>query len=352
MRVKNSIKLFAWGGIVFSISATLVGFAGATVFAQTQSGFSIQVSPSPLVGEVKPGQTSNLELKVRNTSTELEELKIEPRKFTVDNKTGKVTLDDSELPEISPWITFSPQIFTVKPGAWTTINVRVSLPKESGFSYSLALVINRTKDPKSVEAGRAIKGSVAVFTLINVDRPGAIRKLEVEKFATSQNAYEYLPATISMTFKNTGNTIVQPYGNVFIQRGSDDKTPLATLPVNDKKGYILPGSNRILDAEWADGFPSYKITTAADGNEQKTETWNWSQVSKFRIGSYTAKLVAVYNDGQRDVPIEKQATFWVIPWKILLGVIVVIAILALGVWSVLRKIWSLIRRSKTKVPKQ
>ncbi|HUO62047.1 MAG TPA: hypothetical protein VMT96_01165 [Candidatus Bathyarchaeia archaeon] len=339
-----------WMLLLSSTFASLIMLAAVThlAFAATPaSDFSLQVTPSPLFTTLKPGTTTELELGIKNTGTGTEELKIEPHKFKVDNNTGKVELDDVVPSEIADWIHFSAPKFTVRPGEWYTQKIRVALPKNTGFSYSLALLISRTNNPDPAKvSGRVLKGSLAVFTLINVDRPGAVRKLEVDKFSTSAGIYEYLPASINIKFKNTGNTIVQPYGNVFIQQNTDDKTSLATLPVNDKKGYILPGSERILDTQWSDGFPTYQTITTSDGSEKKSEAWDWSQLSKFRIGYYTAKLVAVYNDGHRDIPIEQEVGFWVLPWKIILGTLVVLAVLLFGIWTILRKIWFILLRGR------
>ncbi|MBA3757574.1 hypothetical protein H0X09_01800, partial [Candidatus Saccharibacteria bacterium] len=49
-------------------------------------------------------------------------------------------------------------------------------------------------------------------------------------------------------------------------------------------------------------------------------------VQKLRFGHYTADLVLVYNDGQRDVPVTASVSFWVVPWR-LLGVIFGLAVL-------------------------
>ena len=306
----------------------LIGFTMAASAVDPPSDFSLQVSPSPLVATVKPGQTQELELKIRNAGTGTESLKIESRQFSVNKQTGEVKLDDTEPSEIAPWVKYSAPTFSIKPGEWFTQKVKVSLPKESGFSYSLALVISRTNNAKAVESGRLIKGSVAVFTLINVDRPGAVRKLEITDFSTKQSVYEYLPAEFNVSVQNTGNTIVQPYGNVFIQRSSGDKDPIATLPVNDKGGYLLPDTPRTLKTEWNEGFPVFETKTSVDGSQQRQLAWDWSKLTDFRIGPYTAKLVAIYNDGQRDVPIEKEVTFWVIPWRTILIIMAVVGLFA------------------------
>jgi hypothetical protein len=336
-------KLGMLGAVMLLVSAATVSIVHAV---NPPSDFYLEVSPSPLVTTVKPGQQKDIELAIRNAGTGTEELKIESRRFTINNATGQVDLDDTAQPEISSWISFSSPTFTIKPGEVHTEKIKMNVPKGAGFSYSFALVISRTQNPKATESGRLIKGSVAVFVLMNVDRPGAVRKVEVQKFSTTAGIYEYLPATLNIQFKNTGNTIVQPYGNIFIQRDSNDSLPIATLPVNDKKGYILPGSERTLMTDWSEGFPTYQITTGADGKEQRAETWDWSQLSHFRIGRYTAKLVAVYNDGKHDVPIEQEVTFWVLPWKIILGAIVVLVLVVLGLWTFVRRVWKLLRHGK------
>ncbi len=284
--------------------------------------FSLQVSPSPLVTTIKPGKATTLDLKIRNGSTGIEELKIEPRGFSVNNTSDTITIDDTSKPAIADWVSFSDPTFTIQPGAWHTQKVTIKPPEAAGFSYSLVLVISRKNNPSPVSGGRLIKGSVAVFTLINIDRPGSTRQLEIPTFATTQKLYEFLPATLKVTFKNTGNSIVQPYGNIFIQRSDDDTIPISTLKVNDNQSYILPETSRTLQADWQDSFPVYQKTVRTDGTAEQHLAWNWDRLSHFRIGKYTAKLVAVYNDGERDIPIQQTITFWVVPWRAILAAIV------------------------------
>lgn len=320
-------------------------FASAIVNAQATaeapSDFSILVSPSPLFTTVKPGTRADMTLVIKNTGTGTENLEILPRKFSVDENTGEVKFEDAPS-EIADWTTFSQPTFTLKPNQSIDEHIYVDVPENTGFSYSLALMVHRADDKSSTnQSGRKINGSVVVFTLINVDRPGAKRELQVVDFSSKKPIYEYLPATLNIKFKNTGNTILQPYGNIFIQRGSGDKEPLSTLEVNDKAGYILPGSSRLITADWSDGFPVYKL----DASTGKTSLdWPWQNMSHFRIGPYTAKLITVYNNGHRDVSIEKEAGFWVFPWKIVLAALVVIAIFGFGLWVMVLKIWRTLRR--------
>jgi len=296
------------------VASLLVSFvvarpASAADASANTGEFSIQVSPSPLVSTVKPGQTTTLELTIRNTSGGDEYLKITPRAFKIDDKSQKLELQDDKIPDIASWLTFSAPTFSVKSKQSFTQKITLNVPKEAGFSYAFALVINRVSTPLQ-PTGNTLKASIAVFSLLNVDRPGAVRKLEVSKFTTTKSSYEYLPAVFEVEFKNTGNTIVQPSGTIFIQRGPKDVVPIDTLDVNEGGGYILPGTSRTLTAQWDKGFQVMAPKVQADGTTKDELSWNWNQLSQIRFGQYTAKLIAIYDDGQRDVPLEAELTFW------------------------------------------
>ncbi|MBI2439455.1 MAG: hypothetical protein HYV45_02555, partial [Candidatus Moranbacteria bacterium] len=45
--------------------------------------------------------------------------------------------------------------------------------------------------------------------------------------------------------------------------------------------------------------------------------WDWNDASKLRFGKYQAKLLLIYDDGTRDIPIEGMVSFWVVPWRII-----------------------------------
>jgi len=335
-------KLLLW---VLGITlATAGGWLSVARAADVPSDFNLQVTPSPLVTTVKPGVQTTVELKIRNGSSGTEKLKIEPRSFTFNSETGEVDLDDTTSPTIASWVSFSAPQFTAAPGQWVTERVTFNVPADAGFSYSFALIVNRQEDPSPVEGARLIKGAVAVFTLINVDRPGATSSLEVVEFKSSKGIYEYLPAEFSVSFNNTGNTITQPYGNIFIERGGEGAEPLATLPVNSAKAYILPETTRAITANWGDGFPAYKTVQNADGTTSQKLVWDWTKVSSLRIGRYTAKLVAVYNQGGRDVPIEGTVSFWVLPWKILGVLLLIVLLILFALFMLVRMIVKSIRR--------
>lgn len=344
--MKSKLRRFYSFLLIFSVF--LIGGALTSVPVSAADGeFNLQVSPSPLVATLKPGQQSILDLKIRNAGVESERLTITPKVFKIAND-GQIEFNDTQAPEIASWLRFSEKDFTVAPGERFTQKITVNVPREAGFSYSFALVITRQSTEGAAVRGQELKGQVAVFALLNVDRPGATRQLQLESLKTEAGIYEYLPSTFTLRLKNTGNSIVQPAGNIFVQRGSNDERPIGALQANEGGGYILPGTVRELTVQWKDGFPVIKEDTSQ--SPAKTyEDWDLKNISNIRIGRYVAKAVVVYNDGQRDIPLVAEVGFWVIPWKFLLVVLLILGLVGLGVWSLVRQLMRFSRRGRSSV---
>jgi hypothetical protein len=325
------------GWLIFSIIGSLMTVS-ASHAATAHGNFALQITPSPLVQTVKPGTNTSFPLQVRNNGTDVENLKVEVRHFTFDSTSGQASIADVAAPDLAHFVSFSASTFDVAPGQVFTDNVTLSFPADSGFSYSFVIVISRQSTPQATGGGQLLEGSIADFGLVNIDRPGAMRGYDISSIKTASPVYEYVPATLSITFKNTGNTFIQPSGTIFIGRGDPTKKPIATLPINDAKGYLLPSTSRTITSVWNDGFPRYDSETLSDGTVKKHEVWNIADLSKFRIGKYTARVVAVYNNGTYDVPVNAEVSFWVFPWKIVLGVFVIVLIIGFGLFTVIRSI--------------
>lgn len=336
------------GAVLFTVAALILQALPVSVSAQTDEGFSLQVSPSPLVATVKPGTDTVLELQIRNTNSSPQALKMGLRPFTINDSTGEVKLGDTVSDEVKSLVSFESPTFTLKAGQIFTQRIHIAADSNTGFSYNFAITISQQNPPKGTKGQSAIAGSVAVFTLISVDKPGATRKLELKSLAMSKRVYEYLPANVLVTLRSTGNTNVQPTGSIFIYRHSNDTTPLASLALNDSGGYILPGKSRTFTISWKDGYPHYETSQNGNGTSQKL-VWQSNAVSKLRFGRYVAKVAAIYNDGQSDVPIIASVSFWVIPWRFILGALLIIVILTVGVVAMVRSASRAARRASRKM---
>lgn len=344
----RGLRYFGRGATVFVLAIVFAVTITPLARAQTGEGFSLQVSPSPLVASVEPDTETTLELQIRNTNTTAQDLKMGLRSFTVDSTSGQVKLGDTVPADVQSLVHFQDPTFTLEAGEIFTQRVHVYADKNKGFSYNFAITISQQNPPKSTNGQSAIAGSVAVFTLISVDKPGAVRKFELTSVSVSKHSYEYLPAEISVKLKNTGNVNVQPTGTVFIQRHSSDTKPLATLALNDTGGYILPGTSRTFTVSWSDGFPHYETTQVGNKTIRKL-VWQGNSLSKLRFGKYVAKVVAIYDDGQHDVPAMAEVSFWVIPWRLLLAALAAAIILLVGVIATVRSFGRVVRRTSRKL---
>lgn len=336
------------------MAVSVVGLLCAAVHPVTvraEEGFSLQVSPSPLVATVKPGVDSVQELQIRNTNTSPQALKMGLRTFRVDDKTGEVQLGNEAPQDIEKFVSFEQPTFSLQAGEIMTQRITIRTPASAGFTYSFAITVAQQNPPKPSKGKSAIAGTVAIFSLLNVDKPGATRKFELSSFSVGKHTYEYLPANFTVRLKNTGNTLVKPTGTLYIQRHSNDNTPLMAIGLNQAGGYILPGSSRTFESSWNDGFPHYETKTVSDGTTQQKLVWQGNAVSKLRFGRYVAKMVAVYDDGQRDVPIVAEVSFWVVPWKLILGGILILLFLVVGVIATTRSFGRAVRSAPRRAKK-
>jgi hypothetical protein len=64
-----------------------------------------------------------------------------------------------------------------------------------------------------------------------------------------------------------------------------------------------------------------------NGKQVYSYKWDFSKANRLRFGHYTAHLVLVYDNGQRDVPMEAYVSFWVIPWRIVGAILALLALI-------------------------
>lgn len=318
-----------------------VALAATTSSAQTPTeGISLQVSPLPIELSAKPGSSVNTDLRVRNAGTQDEKLQVRLLKVSADNN-GNVNLTNpTSADEFTQWVHFSRTVFDAPPGQWQTINMRVDVPANAAFGYYFAVEYLRAAGDQTQPGKAVARGAVATFILLNADAPGAKRQASIVSFSADRKSYEFLPATFTVKVRSTGNVHVAPHGNIFIMHGSKQ---VGSIQVNAAQGNILPGSSRYFQTAWSDGFPVYVAKYNGDspllgknGLPVRSLKWDFSKANHLRFGHYTAHLVMIYDNGTRDVPMDAYVSFWVVPWRVIVFVILIIATPALLVYLLAR----------------
>jgi hypothetical protein len=333
---------------VLGILASLLGLR--QVRAQENGQLSLTSSPLPISLKAKPGSSVSTDIRIKNSGPKTEKLKVGLMKFSAEGEDGNPTLKDREDgDDYFDWVTFSESEFTAEPEEWNTIKMTIDLPDTAAFGYYYAVTFLRA-DPEEAagDQQQVIRGGSATLVLLEADVPNAKREMSIKSFTVSKRTYEFLPAKFDVKIHNSGNVHGIPTGTIYIKKGSKQ---VGTVTVNSAHGNILPNSNRIYSAEWGDGFPAYKLkkeydeAVSKEGKNVYQLTWNVSEIGKFRFGKYTADIVMVYDDGNRDVPMEATLSFWVIPWRIIFVTLFILIFMGVGIWVTVRKGLFRVRKS-------
>ena len=341
------------------VSCCLVGgtvFGAQAASAQQASGrLQLTTSPLPISLKAKPGETIETELRIRNSGTETEKLQVGLMKFTAYGEEGKPKLEErGKDDQYFDWVKFSVTEFDAPPNEWQSIKMTITLPKSAAFGYYYAVTFSRSHpNPAADKRDTAVRGGTATLVLLEADVPSAKREAAIQEFTVGKRTYEFLPARFNLKLRNTGNVHTAPTGTIFIKRGNKQ---IATVDVNNTTGNILPNSTRNFEAEWADGFPVYHIkeengqVVLKNGKPTYDLNWDLGQLKRLRFGKYTATIVVAYDNGQRDIPLEATVSFWVIPWRLLIGGLVIAAFVGVGVWTTIRKGIHKVRKKQKERP--
>lgn len=308
-----------------------------------EAGINVTLSPTFLSVIANPGDKVSTQFRVRNNNNFTEYFRLKIAKFEpAEGGERPLIVDVTKDDKFVNWVSFSEEEFTVDANENKTIRMQITPPKDAALGYYYAVLVNRISQNETTDGpGAVIAGAPGILTLLEVRTPNAKRELQVTDFSTDKLIYEYLPSTFNIKVKNTGNIHIAPVGNIFIDQG--DKKDIAVFPINEVRGNVLPNSARTFSSSWSDGFAvrvpkeeDGRVVKDSKGNIVYTTKLDFTKADKFRIGKYTANLLLVYDNGERDIPVEAQVSFWVIPWKFL-GVGLLIALLVFaGLFSVLR----------------
>lgn len=316
--------------------------------AHAEEGFSLATSPLPVRLITDPGKTVSTDLRVKNNGLKAERVKIGLMKFGATKDLGQPTLEDRGANDsYFDWVHFSQQTFDAPPNEWVTIKMSITVPPTAALGYYYAVTFSRANSPAPTGNHTAVVGSTASLILLQVNSPNTRRDIDLIDVSSHRRVYEFLPAELQVKLRNQGNIHLSPTGNIFISRGGKQ---VAVLDINAAGGNILPHTNRVFTVGWNDGFPHYidkivdeKPVYGSDGRPKRTLSWNFSDISKIRFGKYTAHVLVVYTDGQKDIPLEAVLSFWVVPWRIIFGIVTILLLMGFGLWTISRGTWRRLR---------
>ena len=315
-----------------------------------QTGLSLTLSPVFLNLTAYTGKTVKSSIKLTNNNTFAERYKLSVIKFQPDEKGESIVpIEDNVGDETLDWIRILKPEVVVQAKSSATVQFEVKVPEYAFLGYYFGISVQRAKEQFSRTDTTKVVGQAIMPIMLDVVRAGdkgplfvdgdtgVYKRAELVSFTTSSWWYEYLPTEFEVKFKNTGKVHLVPFGNILIQQADMD---LGTLKFNEAGGNTLPGVTRTYTSSWSDGFivrepvkKGSEFVTDKDGNKTYHTVIRWDSLTKMRIGKYTARAIVVFHNGRNDVPLEALVSFWVIPWKIILIIALVLALLLFGIKS-------------------
>jgi hypothetical protein len=314
------------------IGLTFFSFAVVKVFAQTpSSNYDVTVSPIFFDLSGDPGTSITSKVRIRNNTNSPIPLKLGVDKISGDLN-GNVVLKQDKNDDTLSWIKFDNSSIVVKPLEWAEVPFTINIPESAAYGYYWTITLSQDNTNPLAKSGVNLTGAAGVPILLNVRKAGAKAEAKILNFSANNFVSEYLPVDFTVKVENFGNVHVKPHGNIFIT-GSGNKS-LAVLDVNSTLGNIIPNSARVFNASWDDGFlvkepvlQDGQVKFDKNGKEMEQITINWNKLTSFRFGKYTANLILVFDNGTRDVPLQSTINFWVIPYKVIIGLIIALLII-------------------------
>lgn len=278
-------------------------FYPTTVKAQEKAGFS--VSPPTFELAANPGDTIENTIRVENLSDFDITLKLSKKDFLAIGDEGAVELvEDNGTFSLASWIEFTESERTIAARKSALIPFKVNIPSNAEPGGHFASVVMGTVPKGDVgQSGATLSQEIGVLLLLRIagkaNENATISSLTVPKFS------EYGPINFELLVKNDGNVHVKPTGGITITNILGKK--VGNVDITPKN--VLPNASR-------------KLSATLD--------------KKYLFGPYTATTSLVY--GTDNKLITASTSFFVLPYKLVLGTLVVLVLIILGAFKVRKRL--------------
>ena len=278
--------------------------------ANPNAGQALEIGPPVITLNANPGQTIKTKLSLRDVSSGNLLVKGQVNDFVAAGEDGtpRIILDDSK--ESSPytikgWVPDLPS-FVVVPKEIKVLDVTFNIPANASPGGHYGVIRFTATPPELHDTGVSLSASLGALVLITVS--GQTKEaMNVKEFTVSKDGkpgpvFQSTPLNFLARFQNTGNVHEQPVGQITIKNMFGKK--IANVNVNLPPRNVLPASVR-------------KFQSPLD-----------SQVigNKKLFGRYTADLLVKYGPGGK-MTTSSKLSFWVLPYKLIVIVIVALIVL-------------------------
>ncbi len=215
-----------------------------------------------------------------------------------EEEIGPYSLKDFLHPEV--------MTFTLQHGDRITIPVKINIPVDAqpGGLYGAILVkeVPLTRDgesqePEKVEGGLTVEARIATLFFVRI-RGEADENGSIKEFSSGKKIYGQPPIDFKIIYQNQGNVYLSPFGQLTVNNLMGTKVGEAAID----PFYVMPDSLRLKTLGLDRGF---------------------------MFGRYTATLTMHRGYLEKDITDTATIVFWVLPWKIVAAIVLIIFIIIL-----------------------
>lgn len=289
-----------------------------------QSALSIGMAPPSKKLNLKQSQIYTGEIVVWNLSQVTTKYKIVVKGFRqIENQPGTAMILTEEeesrtLYSASEWISISRGEIDLVPNKNEKIYYKIEVPDDVTKGEYLAMIafISESEN-KSLGTAAFTTLSSGVPMLIKVGED-FVENAELLKFETDKNFYETPSVRFLTRIKNLGDTHISPIGEIVLTNIFNQE--ITRIPFNENFQSILRGNNGEYNIDW--NYGSFL-----------------TKENEIVLGPIKANLIVTYRNFQPGFsPIIAETSFWIIPWKYILLIILTIVTVVI--------LWNLRKRRK------
>ncbi|MFH1714106.1 MAG: hypothetical protein ABH831_00730 [Candidatus Nealsonbacteria bacterium] len=289
---------------------------------------ALTISPAKIFLSADPGETITTEMRVRNDLPETANFYPAFERYSTSGGRDEpvFTPEGSGFPT---WITASPSKVTLGEKETGNITITIKVPEDAEPGGHSAGIFWSSAPPKGEKLEGGTVGIVTrVGALVLLEVSGDVTESgEVTDFQSVKKINRSRPIGFIYGFKNTGNVHLVPKGEVLI-KNFWGKT-IEILSANPLGSHILSKTSRdMYAANWeAKAQPEEKISKY-DVEDAGFLAGLRKELNGFALGYYRADLFLEY--GTQNIQTARASYgFWVLPWRILLVSVIVLAIVLL-----------------------
>jgi hypothetical protein len=286
-------------------SSAALAAPAAPATPTAQNGQALEIAPPVITLSANPGQAVTAQISLRDISSGNLQVKGQVNDFVAAGEDGtpKILLDDKEVNpySIKGWITQLPNLVMV-PKQIKTFPIVINVPADAAPGGHYGVIRFTATPPELHDTGVSLSASLGALVLITVNGK-TTEHLSVASFTMSHNGktgtlQESAPIQFTERFKNDGNVHEQPTGQVSVTDMFGKK--IGAVNINVPPRNILPQSIRRFEQP---------LDETVLGNKKL-------------FGHYRADLKVTY--GANKQVLTDSFGFWVVPYRLIGTVIVVL----------------------------